>query len=223
MCRALWSELTPAQADELDRRLTALPCSFVREQSESETQFVIRPLDSALAARWGLEALVNPGSAYDFYSVRFTDAKRATVMCSGGLKELEDAEGGPLGLINSRFLVLKIDLEWPLEVIEELTMRMIKERRQSLAARGVIKPIDSRSRRPELLAGYLRLLDAVSAGASLQRAAEVLFPDEANDPPDYPRDKRVSAAFSVAERMRQGGYAVLPLLKDKPKKKVKKN
>ena len=61
----------------------------------------------------------------------------------------------------------------------------------------------------ELLAIYLRLIDAAAADASLKEVGQVLFPEVDNDPPHFNRDKLVVILAETAVKLRNDPLKVL--------------
>jgi len=181
-----------------------------------------RPLGRDLGVRWGLDYIANPNSNYGFPSAaRFVDAKSVRHPSSLGLKKLEvqSMRGNKSlpysDLARTQWLILQIDLTWPLEVIEETVMRDIRLERDRRGRLGYIELINARARAPAQLVAYLRILDASELKVPKPRIGEVLYPYQDNSPPEYGRDKRIKAAVKAARALRDGGYRVLPLLKDK--------
>lgn len=173
------------------------------------------PLDRHCGERWGLDSIVDPASDGRSGVVRFRDAKECVFPTSHSLRDLEGTSPpGEHPSMRGRYLILQVDLTLPLKVIKETVMWHIETQRKYRAMHGDFVPISSRAQSPAKYVEYLRILDAVSAGASWHDIGECLAPHAVNEPPDRPRDKRLRAAAKQAEQLRDGGYRVLPLLQD---------
>ena len=163
--------------------------------------------------------LTNPCVGYHFFVIRFSDAIFWVEPSSHSLAELEEGQGNSPFL--GKWLVLQINLELPLEVIEDSVLPAIRSRRAFASKTGVIKLLPKRSRAPSLLVEYLRVLDAQAAGVSIPQMGEILHPSDQNTSAERTRDKRLRAALKVATRFRDEEFRVLPLLRSrfsKPRK-----
>jgi hypothetical protein len=203
-------------------RLLDLEPSIALLPKAGQESFTCVPLSRFLALPWGLESLANPAGPFTLLGAKFTKRRGLVMPTSYGLRRLEDeaSMGKPVPLRMSdlketRWLVLQIDLTWPLETIGEAVMRKIRNERQLRSEAGHIELIEARAQSPARLVEYLRILDARAANVPYARIGEVLHPNQENSPPDYGRDRRMKAAYKKARQMCEGGYSVLPVLKDK--------
>lgn len=186
-----------------------------------------RPLDLQYGDRWGLEGMPHPGQQYFLLDVRFQRSGNIVRQpTSHSLKELEDEHknNGEPGFfqLDSKWLVLQIDLTLPLEVIRDSIMGHIKHQREYRAKKGSIDPVKNRALPNRRYIEYLRILDGAAAGIAATAIGEVLAPKANNDPPERPRDKRFRAALKEAQRLQSEGYRVLPLLQQTRRASKKK-
>jgi hypothetical protein len=201
-------------------KLSAMPCFDVSEMLPGG-RTLIQPLEQRLGKLWGLEHLANPGRSYSQMEVRFSKRKMVIQPTSHGLAGIEkDAarthpERFGLAQRATQWHVLQIDLEMPLEVIEQLVLDSIRRERAFRIRKGWIKPIEQRARAPALLVDYLRILDAKASGENVGKIGEVLYPRERNESPEYTRTKKVREAYKAACQIRDHGFRTLPLLADK--------
>ena len=206
----------PKRANDAYAALDVHPCLTVTEDF-GDGRKTHTPLTRQMGMVWGLETMANPAHGYRATHVSFRGRKGSIRPTSYGLARLEEEhkDHETSGLSKSKWLVLQIDLEQPLQVIEKTTMWAIKSALNNRTAQGWIKPIKARARPPALMVHYLRILDAKLQKVTVARIGEVLNPGDANDSPQYGRDKAIKAAARAAEGLRDNGYRLLPLLEDK--------
>jgi hypothetical protein len=178
------------------------------------------PLDRWLALPWGLDTLASPLQDYDFLRVRFRAKGSVSMPSAYHLAELE--KEGELGRVPDKWLILKIDLEWPVEVIEQQVSQQIKWNRDHLVNAGLIQPMEGRAR-PDKWCEYLRLLDAQAQGVTFAEIGEALYPGEPDAYPEYSRTKRLKSAFNAACKLRDGGYMALPMMRSRITKAKRKH
>jgi hypothetical protein len=100
------------------------------------------------------------------------------------------------------------------------SIRLIKGQSQSkrrparLAVSGV-------KGRPDKYVTYLRTLDALASGASLDEIARVLHPELGNAYPDHRGRNRVKNDKRAAERLRDGDYRFIPMLSPSGRRRSK--
>ncbi|NML43519.1 DUF2285 domain-containing protein [Ramlibacter sp. G-1-2-2] len=169
------------------------------------------------AQQWGLNVMVDPSSNGGSFVFASAGWDYTLVDKGTGIPETAD---NPHGLQkNTKWLVAKVDLSLPLNVIESQLLAAVRAERQARIKRGVFEPIESRAQNTDRYVEYLRILDADAAGASVKEIGDALAPMAANDE-DRQRDKRFRAALKEAQRLQQEGYRVLPLLQPAaPRKK----
>lgn len=164
------------------------------------------PLVVLHGRRWRLDHIVDPCAV----SAKFASSgARVELPMAGPLVPLT-AEN-PHGMQqHTRWLIVRLDLALPLNVIEAAALGAIRGERRRRIARGVVHPITSRAQSIRRYIEYLRILDAEAAGASIGDMGAALAPKAANE--ERQRDKRIRAALTEATRLQAEGYAVLPLL-----------
>lgn len=175
----------------------------------------LEPLDWQYGREWGLDGMPHPSQSYWPPAVRFTNRGNAiSSPTSFGLRELEEQQDkNRAGLFDTKWLVLRIDLSLPLEVIESTVMQAIRHEREYRVQEAYFKPVNRRALSKKRYAEYLRILDGAAAGLSASEIGAKLSPSANNEAGDsYPRDKRFRAALSEAQRLQTDGYKVLPLL-----------
>jgi transcriptional regulator len=211
----LWEEFkTPAKRNEVFGRLAELPGAEVTEKLDDQRTISV-PLERYLGAKWGLEHVANPAWRFDNLRVQFRERKSFIQTTSHGVHLLEmeaqKSQGLPPGvaLSHTRWLILQVDLEMPLEVIAKTVLGGIRQQREYRTKNGYINPVKKRARNPTLLVEYLRILDARARDVTFPHIGEVLRPRENNKAPDYTRNKRLKAAYKEACRIRDKDYLVL--------------
>jgi len=112
------------------------------------------------------------------------------------------------GVKGPRVLV-PVDLSEPLEIMLEKAEIEIRRMRNEGIKSGVVKPVTSRVLTTAVYVEYLRILDGIAAGETIQKIGEVLSPSAVNTPEEKQRDKRIRAAYKAALKMQEGGYRVL--------------
>jgi hypothetical protein len=113
------------------------------------------------------------------------------------------------GHLHGPRVLLPVDLSEPLEVSFSKVQEQIRELRERGIRSGLVTPKTSRILAPALYVQYLRILDAVEAGATYEEIGASLTPDAANDPMERQRDKRTRAAHAAASKLRDEGYKAL--------------
>lgn len=106
-------------------------------------------------------------------------------------------------------VLIPVDLSEPLDIVLKKAEHHIRRLRKDGIERGTVNPDTRRILSTAVYVEYLRILDGVEAGATLQKIGEVVSPTAENDPTDKQRDKRIRAAYSAALKMQNGGYRVL--------------
>ena len=173
------------------------------------------PLPAHFGAPWGLREIQDP-------SIDEPGLLRFTRVAAAGCAEINPRGGGLYNAAageqeqfeRGRYLFLQIDLSLPLKSIDDIVSRTIRLTRAYRARRGDFDTVEQRPR-PDKYVEYLRILDAVSSGVSPDDIGACLWPKAANSYPHFSRDRRLEAAAREAERLRDGGYGVLPTLRDK--------
>lgn len=112
------------------------------------------------------------------------------------------------GIKGPRVLV-PVDLSEPLEVMLKKAEYQIRRMRDAGIKSGAVKPTTNRVLSTAVYIEYLRILDGIAAGETIQKIGEVLSPSAANTPEEKQRDKRIRAAYKAALKMQDGGYRVL--------------
>lgn len=105
-------------------------------------------------------------------------------------------------------VVVKFDLEWPLEMQWRRILRDLKHSQKHLAQEGDISvqdPKNNVSKYPS----HLRLLDADSHGANHSEMARVLFPEKPNEYGNQQGKQTVKNRLRAARSMRDEGYKYL--------------
>lgn len=137
-----------------------------------------------------------------------------------GVEEAAKAEGAAI-FSQSKWLALLIDLSAPAEVIKTDVLGWIDRQRKFRIKRGFVTPVTNRAQKRSTYIEYLRILDGIAAGEDITRIGEVLAPDDNNDAPDRPRDKRFRTALKTAAGLRDGGYQQLLRLESRQPRKKK--
>lgn len=112
------------------------------------------------------------------------------------------------GIKGPRVLV-PVDLSEPLEMVLKKAEHQIRRMRDEGIKSGTVKPVTSRVLSTAVYIEYLRILDGIAAGETIQKIGEVLSPGAVNTPEERQRDKRIRAAHKAALKMQDGGYRVL--------------
>ncbi|MBK1685386.1 DUF2285 domain-containing protein [Rhodoferax fermentans] len=106
-------------------------------------------------------------------------------------------------------VLIPVDLSEPLEVVLKKAENHIRYLRGMGIELGTVDPATNRVLSKAVYIEYLRILDGIAAGESIQNIGEVLSPGAANTPEEKQRDKRIRAAYKAALKMQDGGYRVL--------------
>jgi hypothetical protein len=109
--------------------------------------------------------------------------------------------------------VICFNLEYPFEPQLAEAAKLLKEQRDRLEQQGEIQPINNRAllQKAERYRTYLQVLDAEAAGAGIREMAQLLFPNRANEYPNYLGDRAVRDALRAAKRLRDDDYRKLTL------------
>lgn len=161
------------------------------------------------AREWGLNEMLDPsvGSPGPF---TFSGGGSSYALVDG--TAIPRTPQNPVGTQRlSKWMVVKVDLSFPLNVIEAQLLAAVHAQRRARIRRGVVHPVECRALRASRYVEYLRILDAHAMGADIKEIGDVLAPHAANDE-DRQRDKRFRAALAEATRLQREGYRVLPLL-----------
>ena len=111
-------------------------------------------------------------------------------------------------VISPRVLI-PVDLSEPLEILLKKVEHQIRYFRNLGIESGNVEPVTSRVLSTAVYIEYLRILDGIEAGETLQKIGEVVSPTATNDPIEKQRDKRIRAAYTAAKKMQDGGYRAL--------------
>lgn len=110
------------------------------------------------------------------------------------------------GRLTGPRVLMPVDLSLPLEMTFARLQEKLRELRESGIRCGLVVPQGNRIQSRALYCQYLRILDAVAAGATFAQIGETLTPGATNDPESKQRDKRTRAAHTAALEMAAGGY-----------------
>jgi hypothetical protein len=106
-------------------------------------------------------------------------------------------------------VAILFDLRYPIEEQVRLAGDMLSERKESLKA-DPVWPLGPTIRKPKIQANefrrYVRLLDAIAAGAPTEEIAAALYPHTPNGYPDRAGNRRVSKDRRKAETIRDVQY-----------------
>lgn len=102
----------------------------------------------------------------------------------------------------------RFDLSLPLEKQLERAKQWLTSEQKYLQSKG---DVEVRAKRNHVARyrEYLRILDADQADADIKDMATVVFPDVANEYPDYLGSKKVRNALSAAKRLRDTDWALI--------------
>ena len=170
----------------------------------------LRPMDSFLGEKWGLDRLVNPAARFSsdgFASVRFlnsgTALKFGATPVKGGMPRKDDPAHPLTGYLFSALF----DLRLPDDVLRAQFNQVLEMKKRRIAA-SHFKPY---SGRPEKslpnFRNHLRTLDALAAGATVKEIAETILPHY-SDTEDA--RKTVANWKTRAIKIRDVEYAHLP-------------
>lgn len=105
-------------------------------------------------------------------------------------------------------IVVKFNLEWPLEMQWRRIILSLEERANRLEKEGLISPMSPRNITLNY-PSHLRLLDADARGVAYSKMADVLFPKKSNEFGDEQGNKTVRNRLVAAKKMRAEGYKYL--------------
>ena len=165
------------------------------------------PLTMLYGRPWGLDHMVAPSVA----GAKFIASGARIELPMSGRQPVEATGDNPFAIQQkTKWLVFRVDLSLPLNVIEAAALGAIRGERRRRIDGGVFVPVKSRALATARYIEYLRVLDAAAAGASLEEMVSTLKPKAENV--DRQQEKRLRAALVEAKRLQADGYATLPLL-----------
>jgi hypothetical protein len=200
---------TGAERERLWSLLVALPGYRIQDEQAPSGS---RRIEMHYGRKWGLSGIRHPmDSRHSRF--RFTTDARSNwsvhVATGAGVQSLEEKQGG---LHGGKWVVLAIDLSYPIKVIESNVLDLLKAERALRIATGDFEPITSRALANSKYIEYLQILDGTAEGKTASEIGAVLAPNAANDPPLRQRDKRFRSALKEAQRLQADGYLELPRL-----------
>jgi len=113
------------------------------------------------------------------------------------------------GRVEGPHVLIPVDLSAPFETLVDRVKATLRQLRQQGIRAGTVVPRTSRILSNQVYLKYLRILDALDAGAPLSEIGDVLAPGAVNDPDDRQRDKNIRAAKVAAIKMQTDGYLAL--------------
>lgn len=170
-------------------------------------KYTVRPLCSALAEKYGIDHMADPGRAELWPSLRW-NVDRWHFISQHTKKAdypVNVAAGG---------LWLKFNLAWPIEANLKRAKRALELFRDSFQSQHPKLIVRKRKleKRRDLYRTYLQLLDAEEAGASHDEMAAALFPHIPNTyQAGYKGRGKVKDDLTAAKRLRDGDYLYLVL------------
>lgn len=207
-----WKELgidvdfLPASASD-SMALAHCEPSALEEETYSEYDqrcagYKLKPLSVHWAERYGVDYRHDPANSARY--VRFVTGTSPTYL----INHTGDPDGyGPMRPEKPGEVVVKLNLEWPVDTQLERLRRPLLAAQNNLKKDGLV--VHDTRPQVRMYKNYLRLLDGESAGAKTNEMADALFPDV---PEDYPERKRYMAAsngLKAAKRLRDGDYLFL--------------
>ena len=162
------------------------------------------PLETSIAEtakKWGLEIFMSDPD-YPYWILQ-------TWTCGRRIRGPEP--GWDMG--DRRHLVIAFDLVAPIDDQIRMAKNWLNSERKLRAAKGEIKLINEKKDRSVIWKNYLRVLDAVSAGAvnkDKADVAKVLAPNKENSYPDYAGNKTIDNWIVAANKLRDTEYLALP-------------
>jgi hypothetical protein len=154
-------------------------------------------------AEFGLISIANPenSDASVFFTARAAHMIRTFLSNSKIDRVFKDYEVGYI-----------FDMRLPLEEQFERALASAKQF-QKHRAKNDIFTVETKKVRADKYITYLRLLDAVDAGATQNDIITTLFSNIENEYPDYKARKKYDNQIKAAEAMRKKGFRVLSALR----------
>jgi hypothetical protein len=213
---ARWKEILPNF--EPDKVLSDNEAAMIEDErfdlfeppklpKETDDQWIERvgrgfkaPLHSLLAKKWGLLTMISPALNYP-WTIHFESGVAARFVN-------QHWDGFKLGRMIGPQAAMAFDLTKPLKPQLRAAGVALADRQKYLETKGALKVRRPRLN-PEKYPNYLRLLDALAAGAKNSEIAVRLLPTVANAYPKFSAAHRLKDMKSAAIELRDGGYVSL--------------
>lgn len=174
--------------------------SYMDRMADFDGPVIMTPAWRWFAEKWGLNRLQEPAVPHT-QTLRFEQG--GAVAVTGKYTRMSGHSRANMRLKSDFEMWIKFDLSQPLEA-------QIKAAKRRLYARKpFVRPGPQPRHHKVKFPTYLRLLDAEIAGASLEEAAALIYPEASNQYPDYVAVKTAREALKAAHGYRDNGYRAL--------------
>lgn len=171
------------------------------------------PIDSWIAREWGMKFSPPLPNPFDFAGPFFI-----SFSTSAGVTSPSHWDTAGISVLQPESVFL-IDFRKPIDGQIDALRRYAIGHQKFLIDQGIIEAPEKINERRKDWPAYLRLLDAELEGVTEPAdLAAAIYPDDANEYPDFPVSHRINKAQSRARQLRDGGYLWIAAIRPKRRK-----